>query len=91
MKKVSQRVKHSLICAALTAAPQLAFAVNKSDSGLNSVNTWISTIIPIIAGIALLILAVLYMAGFASKKIFEQIGGGLLLGGCGSWLISLFF
>lgn len=91
MKKLLQRVKYSFLCVASLAAPQLAFAVNKSDSGLNTVNTWLSTIIPIIAGISLLILACAYMAGMVGKKIFEQILTGLLLAGAGSWLISLFF
>lgn len=91
MKKISQRMKYSVLASILASAPQLAFAVNKADSGLASLSTWMSTIVPIICGIILLILSLLYMAGMTSKKMWEQIGGGLLLGGCGSWLISLFF
>lgn len=75
----------------LCVVPELAFAVNKADSGINSVNTWMGTIVPIIFGCGLLILSVLYGLGIVGKNIFQQIFTGLILGGCASWLVSLFF
>ncbi|KAB1469239.1 hypothetical protein FZI27_20160 [Cronobacter sakazakii] len=85
------KAKSSIMMLLLATAPQVALAVNKSDSGLNSFNTWLSTIIPIILGGACLVLAAMYAMGFVGKDMFKQVGGGLIFGGCSSWLISLFF
>lgn len=90
IKSKIQNIKYTAMAFALSTAPQLAFAVNKSDAGINSVNTWLGTIIPIILGAALLVLGALYAMGFVGKEMFKQVGGGLIFGGAGSWLVSLF-
>ncbi|EIL8155588.1 hypothetical protein LMD60_004777, partial [Salmonella enterica] len=54
MKAKSKQVAvNVLVLAVAIALPELAMAagVNKSDSGLNSLNTWLSSIFPIIAGL----------------------------------------
>ena len=90
LKVKTQNCKYIALCAVLSAAPQYALAVNKADSGINNVSTWLGTIIPVILGAGLLVLAALYAMGFVGKEMFKQVGGGLIFGGAGSWLISLF-
>ncbi|ECO4313592.1 hypothetical protein AB0001_004826 [Salmonella enterica] len=78
---------------AMVLLPELAIAagVNKSDSGLNSLNTWLSTIVPIIAGMGGVVIFLLYMLGQIGKQIFQQMLTGLVGAGCISWVVSLFF
>lgn len=88
-KKVAMNV---LVLAVAIALPELAMAagVNKSDSGLNSLNTWLSSIFPIIAGLGGVITFILYMFGQIGKQIFQQLLTGLIGAGSISWIISLF-
>lgn len=74
-------------------APTLAFAaggVNRADQGLNSVNTWMQTIIPICMGIGIMVSYALYTANIVGKEIFQRILVGLIGCGSASWLVSQF-
>ncbi len=90
MKWVSKRVNQAMaLLITLTASP--AFAVDRSVSGLNSANTWLGTIIPIAAGMGITAMAIAYMFGWMGKEICQRIGVGCIIGGAGSWIVSLFF
>lgn len=94
MKAKSKKVAlNVLFFAVAIALPELAMAagVNKSDSGLNSLNTWLNTIFPVVAGLGGVITFILYMFGQIGKQIFQQLLTGLIGAGCISWVISLFF
>lgn len=92
MKKINKEVAIKIaLVVGLCMLPELAFAVNKADSGISSFKTWIDTIIPIFFGMGIAVIAVLYGLGWVGKQIFQQIGTGCLIGGAGSWIVSLFF
>lgn len=94
MKNNGKKLAVDLVVMALVmGVPCLAMAagVNKADSGLNSLNTWLSTIAPIIAGMGGILIFVLYMLGMIGKQIFQQMLTGLIGAGCISWVVSLFF
>ncbi|NPE57397.1 hypothetical protein HLB25_20850 [Dickeya dadantii] len=83
--------KSGVIVTALSIAPQLSYAVNKADSGLNSIQVWLGTIIPIVAGMLFLLAAVGHMAGVISRQFTLKLIEGCIIGGSGSWVVSLFF
>ena len=90
MKWVSKRVNQAMaLLITLTASP--AFAVDRSVAGMNSVNTWLGTIIPIAAGMGITAMALAYMLGWMGKELCQRIGVGCIIGGAGSWFVSLFF
>lgn len=92
MKKINKEVAIKIaLVVGLCMLPELAFAVNKADSGLGSFKSWLDTIIPMLFGMGLAVTGLLYGLGWVGKQIFQQIGTGCIIGGAGSWIVSLFF
>lgn len=91
MKKIKALWQKVMIASLMVMASPAFAAVNRSTSGLNSIKTWLDTIVPIVAGMGIVVAGVAYSLGWIGKQAIQQWLIGLCIAGAGSWIVSLFF
>lgn len=89
MKKSIKPLLLLAVCMVVTN-PAFALGVDRGSTGLMSLQTWLSTIVPILAAAAGSVIGVLYAKGMCGKNTMMNWVIGLTFSGASSYIASLF-
>lgn len=75
----------------LTAAPAYASGLDQAQTFLTTLKSQLTTIIPIVAVISMLVLGVMYANGMVRKETLVHWFIGVILAGSATEIVALFF